>query len=159
MRAVIAAMALVFAVGVVIPTEVDARAPREVEKWGCTFVAKGVGSMASSLPPGPYSWGGLASIGCPGERQQLVISMSVFQVVPGAPDRLVGRDATVGWFGGRNTGSLIQGDVGMCIPGGARPSSPYYMRMKVMRQGQPGAAWLASANVANPCGRRAGPES
>lgn len=146
MRSMIAAIALVLAIGVVMPTEVDARAPREVEKWGCTFRTRPVHA-------GPYldlgivwEWGG--EIRCD-QTLRLTVTTSVFQDVPGDPDRLYAQQTwTMPW--GPDGGDMLPIG-GKCSSTAAPPRDPYYFRMEVERKGLPGVARVASRNVLNPC--------
>jgi hypothetical protein len=146
MRSVIATIALVFAFGVVMPADVDARAPRELEKWGCTFRTRPV-SSGRYLDMGIYwEWGG--EIHCD-QTLRLTVTTSVFQDVPGRPDRLWGQQEwTMRW--GRDGGQDIPVG-GKCSSTAAPSPDPYYLRMTVRRKGQPGVARVASRNVLNPC--------
>jgi hypothetical protein len=150
MRAIIAAIAVVLAIGAVMPTDVDARAPRKVEKWGCTFKAH-LGLDTGTPPTVP--WVGAGDLDCD-EKVTLNITMAVLQDTPGAPDRLVNTDT---WRrmqygpGGRQDGQTVFGGGGFCTQTGP-PAYPFYFRMKVERTGLPGAAWVASHNP-NPCAR------
>ena len=146
MRSMIAAIALVLAIGVVMPTEVDARAPRRVEKWGCTFVAKGIWS-------GPYLdtgivWEGVGEIHCD-QTLRLTVTTSVFQDGPDEPDRLYAQQRwTMPW--GPHMGQILPPG-GSCLSDGTPPVDPFYFRMKAERKGLPGVVWVASRNVPNPC--------
>ena len=152
MRSMIAAIALVFAIVVVMPTEAHARAPRRVEKWGCTFVAKPIWS-------GPYLdtgivWEGVGAIHCD-QTIRLTVTTSVFQDVPGEPDQLYAQQKwTMPW--GPDGGQMLPPG-GNCLSDGTPPVDPFYFRMKVERKGPPGVAWVASWNVPTPARQARGP--
>ena len=148
MRAIIAAIALVLAIGAVMPTTADARPPSRAEKWGCTFKAT-LGFDA--LVPDKPAWGGAGETDCD-ERQTLVYRMAMFQDIPGQPDRLTNKDT---WVlqqgpGGTHEDATAMLPGGWCRPGGP-PKYPYFFRMIVERKGKPGAVWVATRNSANPC--------
>lgn len=149
MRAVVCAIALVLAMGAVMPVEADARAPRRVEMWGCIFIAKGVGSWAT-IPEGPLPISGLGSIKCPGGRQRLTVTVSVFQDIDGGPNLLLRQNRYVGAYGRFEEWEFT--DSITCVPGAPPPTFPYFGHMKVKRKGEPGAIAVTSRDTANPCG-------
>ena len=149
MRAIVSAIALGLAMGAVMPIEADARAPRRVEKWGCIFVAKVMGTV-DTVPEGRFPIYGLGSIKCPGGRQRLSVTVSVFQDIPGGPNFLLRRNRYAGAYG--RFEQWEQTDSITCVPGAAPPTYPYFMHMKAKRKGRPGAIAVATRDIANPCG-------
>lgn len=154
MRAIVSVIALVLATGIVMPIEADARAPRRVEKWGCIFVAKGVDAW-STVPEGPFDIYGLGSIKCPGGRQRLTVTVSVFQDIDGGPNLLLRQSRYVRAIG--PSGDWLFTDGITCVPDGVPPAFPYFQHMKVKRKGQPGAIAVTSRNTRNPCAPFGGP--
>jgi len=150
MRVIVAAIALIFIIGVALPTPADARAPRKVEKWGCTFKALGVGSEGVFGHPVP--WGGLADIGQCDKKHRFVVRLAVVEVIPGAPNRVYSRRKTTRLHRPGPGGIRYVVDGGVCAADGSRPTTyPTYVRMRVTRQGKPGVVRVASRSRANPC--------
>jgi hypothetical protein len=156
MRVGIAMMALFVASTGLATATAEPRFPRVLEVWDCTIRALGVGTYASAVPPGPWRWSGAGRVTCPTVAQWLVITLIVVEDVPDGPDPVVARRKSVHWFP-PGTDVLLGVDAGTCYPGGLPPANPYYLRLKVHRQGDPDAVWLASPSRANPCGARGGP--
>ena len=154
MRAIISTIALVLAVGAVMPIEADARSPRRVEEWGCIFVAKGVQAW-STIPEGPFDVSGMGSVKCLGGKQRLAVTVSVFQDIPGGPNLLLRQSRYVRAYGRFEEWEFTDGIT--CFPDAAPPTFPYFQKMKVKRTGQPGAIAVASRNIANPCYKWGGP--
>jgi len=154
-RTIVAAIALVFAIGAVMPTEADARASRSVEKWGCTFAAHEPRTQRWAGPwdaNEPWEWFGQLNIRCPGERQRYVITLSLFEDMPGRPIRLHSQFKFKSVYGGPSGHSMIATvGGGQCLRDGPPPSNPYFTRASIQREGKPGMVWVASANKANPC--------
>ena len=146
MRAIIAAVALVFAIGVVMPIDADARVPSKVEKWGCTF--RTVRFISGGESPTMWLSGGVAR-NCD-ERQQGTATLSLLQDVPDGPDRVLKR-VTYPWSVGPSGVEPFMLVGGYCSPDAPPPTEPFYLWMKVVRKGQPGSASVATANVVNPC--------
>jgi hypothetical protein len=134
----------------------EPRFPRVVEQWDCTIRALGVGTYASTVPPGPWGWSGAGRVTCPTVARWLIITLTVVEDVPDGPDRMTARRKSVHWFP-PGTDILLGVDAGTCYPGGLPPVNPAYLRMKVHLRGDPDAVWLASRSRANPCGARGGP--
>lgn len=155
-RVGISIMALVVASAGFAAGTAEARPPRVLERWDCTIRALGVGTYASSVPPGPWRWSGAGRVTCPTVAQWLVVTLTVVEDVPDGPDRGTARRKSVHWFP-PGTDVLLGVDAGTCYPDGLPPANSYYLRMKVHRRGEPDAVWLASRSRANPCGSRGGP--
>ncbi len=146
MRAIIAAIALVLAIGAVMPTEADARAPRKVEKWGCTFKFGGWDVNSMALPP---IWFGYGLVRHCDKTRKYVVTEEVYKAIPGAPDRLFRQNKYVWWLGHDYSPLGVGGN--QCTPEGHRLRYPVYYQMTVKRKGRPGIVRVASANRANPC--------
>jgi len=147
MRVIISAIALIFLIGVALPTPADARPARKVEKWGCTMKAVG---LSYDHIFGPYVWYGVGRIrGCD-KLRKYILRLAVVEDIPGARNRVHSADRVVMWIGPHHNAVPPAGG-GRCTPDGAPPTHPYYFRMQVKRVGKPGVVRVASPNKTNPC--------
>jgi hypothetical protein len=148
MRILISAIALVLALGVALPTPADARPPRKVQKWGCTFRAGGFSYEA--FPDTPVVWFGRGRIrGCD-PRYKAVFVEKIYQAIPGARDRLVARNRYV-WRMSPQVGVPMGVAGGQCKRSGSRPEHPFYYLLKIRRKNKPGVVRVASRNQLDPC--------
>jgi hypothetical protein len=150
MRSIVAAIALVFALGAVMPTEADARTPWKVEKWGCLVRALDVRydqDLNRVIGAGVV-------YGCD-KGMRLNVMVSIHEDIPGAPNRMLTSMRKTGYRGYYANVLYLEGAT--CVPGGPPPAHPFYLRMEVRRMGKPGAVWVATRNVRNPCPQGSSP--
>ena len=153
MRAIVAAITLVFAIGAVMPTDVEARAPRELQTWGCTIRA--VFLDYDDLLNRVYGRGAVYQCD---EYMRFNVLLSIHEDIPGAPNRMLTWTRWVGYEGGPSVYThLLDIEGATCVPGGPPPAHPVYLRVKVRRMGKPGAVWVATRSIANPCPKGSSP--
>jgi hypothetical protein len=148
MRIIILAIALVFAIGVALPAPADARPPREVRKWGCSFLA---GGFAHEAFPGlPVVWYGYGRIrGC-NPKYKATFTEEIYQAIPGARDRRVARARYTHRMSPRVAVPVgVSG--GKCKRKVNRPKHPFYYQLTIKRKGKPGVVRVATRNWRNPC--------
>jgi len=150
MRTIVAAIALVLAIGAVMPTDVDARIPWKVEKWGCLIRALEV-RYDQDLN---RVYGAGVVYGCD-KGMRLNVMVSIHEDIPGAPNRMLTSMRKSGYRGYHANVLYLYGAT--CVPGGPPPVHPFYVRMKVRRMGKPGAVWVATHNVHYPCPQGSAP--
>ena len=150
MRIIVSAIALLPAIGLTLPSDADARAPRKADRWGCTFVARGF-DQATRFPGEPIVWIGVGLIrGCD-TKQAATVTATIFQAIPGARDRVYSRQRILTRLTRYGTGVPLGTRGGTCSAKGSRPAHPFYFVMKVKRKGAPGVVRVATRNQWNPC--------
>lgn len=149
MRIILSVMALVLAVGLALPGESDARAPRKAQRWGCSFRAWGINAEGLGSP---VIWYGGGDVYRCDRAQRLVIKLAIVEHIPAAPNRVWSRR----WLERRHPAGLggirYLVDGGECPMDGSAPTAyPVYLRMQVKRPGRPGIVRVASRDVENIC--------
>ena len=151
MRVIISAIALIFVIGIALPTPADARSPRKVEKWGCTIKAERV-TVEAMFPDRPAVWYGRGSIGRCDKPQRFNVTIDILLDIPSGRNRVHSREKYTNRRIGRVGGSISTVGGGECTADGRSPTRyPTYVRMKVRRTGKPGVIRVAGHNTANPC--------
>ncbi len=147
MRGIIAVVTLILAIGVVLPTEADAKVPRKVEKWGCTVRVLPLRSVDAGGVMPLFSGGVIRDCET---RQAGSATLSLVQDIPGGPDAVL-KQERFNWAVRPGKVRALLFGVGACSPVAAPPSAPLYVRMKVRNADRPDTVTLATATVANPC--------
>ena len=148
MRIFILAIALVLATGVALPTSAESRAPTKAHQWGCTFRA---GFLYEAFPGVPTVWVGHGWVKRCDTKQKAIMTVTLYQSVPGRRDRVRSRERFVGVLSRYGIGRPYGVRGGTCSVKGSLPDHPFYVVMKVKRIGKPGVVRVASRNRWNPC--------
>ena len=161
MRALLIAVALVLVVGVGVPGQVDARAPRAADMWGCRIAARPgfhtwVEISGGGFGPDAGFWSAAGRVGGCDRKRTLLVTASVWQHVEDGRNVLVANRRMYELTLGRGRWEEPVYGVGAreCYPNPDEPpvaGAPFFMRMVVKRKHHAGKAFVATPDVAEPC--------
>ncbi|MFV2062035.1 MAG: hypothetical protein ACC726_00810 [Chloroflexota bacterium] len=167
MKALIAAIAVVFALGAALPAQAEARAPQARKAWGCYFTIKVPGFFVyketGSVFGSTHYWGAASKYGGCDRKRTLIVKYSLMEYVADGPNivrkryqsvvRMRPKGSRASRWSRTEVWRWASWRAGQC-PLNQEPPwevGPFFLRMVFERKYHPGKVVLRTRNVNTPC--------